>query len=92
MAKNTLVEAKEGAPRWTYVAGAAVGVVGLIWAIVSHFISIPEPSKSPIAEPSTNINVVGNGSVGFRDMTGGVLTVGTPASSSSAPSKAASAP
>ena len=38
---------REGAPRWTYVAGTTVAVAGLIWAVASHFIPKPDSPKPP---------------------------------------------
>lgn len=89
-------ETKEGAPRWTYVAGAAVAVVGLIWGIASHFISKPDLPKPPVAVPGRPVSVSGVGNVGAGEMSGGVISNGVPAAptaqAGSAPLKAASAP
>ena len=38
----------EGTPRWVPVAGALVGIVGLVWAVVSFFLK-PEPPVKPLA-------------------------------------------
>ena len=86
-------ETKEGAPRWTYVAGAAVAVVGLIWSIASHFVPKPDLPKPIGAAPSPHVSVSGVGSVGVGTMSGGAISVGVPASPTTlAPAKAASAP
>lgn len=86
-------EAKEGAPRWTYVAGSTVAVAGLIWGIASYFIPRPEPTKAAVAAPSPTVSVSGAGNVGLGSMSGGHISLGVPAAPTTlAPSKAASAP
>lgn len=39
------------APRWTYISAALIGILGLAWTIVSHFIPKNEVAK-PIAQPT----------------------------------------
>lgn len=89
-------ETKEGAPRWTYVAGAAVAVVGLIWGIASHFIPNPGVSQPAVAAPGRSVSISGVGNVGVGEMSGGVISNGVPAvptaHAGSAPLKGASAP
>lgn len=80
--------AKEGAPRWTYVVGAIVGIAGLAWGIVSYFIPRTEiPKTSPVTTPG-EVHVSGSGNVGIGTMSGGQVAIGTPAA---APAVAASA-
>ena len=87
---------KEGAPRWTYVAGAVVAVVGLAWGIVSYFIPKPEPLRQGAAASNATVTVSGSGNAGVGTMSGGQIAVGSPAtqaaSPASAPSKLGSTP
>ena len=70
-----------GAPRWTYVVAAIVGVVGMAWAIASHF--IPKTSDNPkttLAPPQISVtqeNIQGSGNKAIGIETGG--TSATPA-------------
>lgn len=82
--------AKEGPPRWTYVAGSIVAIGGLVWGIVSYFIPKPEPQKPApaAATPAPSVSVSGSGNVGVGTMSGGHISVGVPA----VPSKGGSAP
>jgi predicted metal-binding membrane protein len=47
-----------GAPRWTYVLAAIVGVVTLAWAVVSYFLSAGSKAESP---PGITIRSEGDG-------------------------------
>lgn len=47
-AKKPIAGTPEGAPRWIPIAGALVGIAGLVWAIVSFFLK-PEPTAKPPA-------------------------------------------
>lgn len=69
-------EAKDGPPRWTYVAGSVVAIGGLAWGIVSYFIPKPELPKAPAApavaqEAKANggnaVNAAGNANVVIGD-------------------------
>jgi len=88
--------AKDGAPRWTYVAAAIVAIGGLVWGIVSFFIPKPEVPKAPTAASAPTVSVSGSGSVGVATMSGGQISVGAPATqpgaSPSVPAKAGSDP
>lgn len=90
-APNTSGEKPAGPPRWTYVVGSIVAAGGLLWGMVSYFIPKPESQKpaAAITTPSpASVSVSGSGSVGVGTMSGGQITVGTPAP----PPKAGSAP
>jgi hypothetical protein len=80
-------KSKSGAPRWTYVAGTMVAIVGLVWGIVSFFLA-EKPSAAPPA--TTNVNVDAPGSVGVGTMEGGTITVGAPQKDAAAEPPAAS--
>ena len=88
--------AKEGPPRWTYIAGAVVAIGGLAWGIVGYFIPKPEFPKAPSTVSAPGVNVSGNGSVGVGTMSGGQVSLGAsvaqPAAATSTPAKAGSAP
>ena len=46
----------EGTPRWVPVAGALVGIVGLVWAVVSFFLKPEPPVKLPAVEQKAEAN------------------------------------
>ena len=77
---NSASNKPPGAPRWTYVLGSLVGAVGLLWGIVSYFISKPESGKAGIAASAPNpaVTVSGSGSVGVGTMSGGQISLGSP--------------
>jgi hypothetical protein len=81
-----------GPPRWTYTLAAIVGAVGVVWAVVSHF--VPKAGTAASAAPSsTTITVNGNGSLATQTMTGGVIHIGQPpAASASVPAVQAAKP
>lgn len=101
-AKPKIAPAASGAPRWTYAVGAIVGVIALVWAIISFFIPKPEPPKPPVvaapapapSPPATSVTVEGTGNVGIGTMSGGSINVGAPpkADAPAAPPGAASKP
>jgi len=80
--------ANEGAPRWTYWAAAVVAAGGLLWGIVSYFIPKPQLSKSAATASAPTVSVSGQDNVGVGTMSGGQISVGTPA----VPPPAAGAP
>jgi hypothetical protein len=70
--------ASGGAPRWTYVLGAAVGTAGLFWTITSYFISHParQDPASPRDSWTPSITVSGSG-IGVGQMYGGQINQGS---------------
>ena len=86
---NSASNKPPGAPRWTYMLGSLVGAAGLLWGIVSYFISNPESGKvgSAASVPKPAVTVSGSGSVGVGTMSGGQISLGsalpTPASAAS---------
>jgi hypothetical protein len=68
----------EGTPRWVPIAGAIVGIGGLVWAIANPFIAKPDSAKAAQAAsaPSPSVSVSGSGSVGVGTMTGGQINLG----------------
>lgn len=73
--KPTPSTAKEGPPRWTYVAGSIVAIGTLAWGVFSYFLPKPESSKPVIAAVPPAISVSGgNGNVAVGTMSGGQIT------------------
>ena len=61
------------------MAGAAVGIAGLVWAIASHFMPKVEVDKPSVAAPApmSTVTVFGSGNVGLG-INSGTITVGAP--------------
>jgi hypothetical protein len=54
-------KAAEGTPRWVAIVGAIVGVGGLAWAVVSHFLPTSEGKKAETAGLSQQATATGSG-------------------------------
>ena len=79
-ARNT----NEGAPRWTYIAGAIVAIGGLVWGVASTFMPKAETTKLSGAVTPPPISVSGNNNTTFGSMSGGSISINGPASQSTA--------
>jgi len=71
-----------GAPRWTAVLGAVVGAVGVLWSIVSYFMSHPLGREPPPRNTPLSISV-SEGGIGIGEMHGGQIIYGSRPSSDS---------
>jgi hypothetical protein len=61
-------------PRWTYVVGSVLAIVGMAWAILTYFLPKPATDKSP-TRSDVQVSVSGSGSVGVGEMKGGQIIV-----------------
>jgi hypothetical protein len=67
---------KAGAPRWTYVAAAIVGLATLAWAVASHFLPSPPAAREESKAAGPVVQVSGSHNVGVGVMSGGTINQG----------------
>ena len=92
-AKPKIAPPTKGPPRWTHVVGAIVAACAFLWGIFVYFNPKADAPKLPaaaVAAPTSSVNVEGAGNVGIGTMSGGSVSVETPAkTNASATSKGA---